>query len=92
MLNSLYDLHKKRVEWPHLQAIPMALATLSTIAAAINSVCLPDIENLLDHGTVATPCHFGLHPGPALPGVKNNTCIIYRQPVNDITSGCSPAR
>ncbi len=75
---------------PYLYAIPLALATLSTTAAAKYSGFDPFLCNFLcNFQTVQPaflPCDASLNfPGPTLVEAKNTTCFSYRQPNSDLT-------
>lgn len=63
-----------------MHTIPLALATLSTVAAAINSGFDPFCIIIWTARLVLHPCSTSLNSGPALLGDKNNISIIDRQP------------
>ena len=69
-----------------MDAFPLALATLSTIAAAFNFSFDPFVIIIWTTEPALLPCDTGFfYSGPALLGNKNTTCFIYRQPHNNIT-------
>ena len=81
-------MHNKQMDRIPLYAIPLALATLSTTAAAKNSSSDPILCNCWTAQPALFPCPAGLHfLGPTLLDAKNTTCFSYRQPNSDITQG-----
>jgi hypothetical protein len=64
---------------------PLALATLSTTAAAINSNFDPSALIVGPPFASVTPLLHRSRSGPALLGNKNTISITYRQPYNDLT-------
>ena len=61
-----------------MHAIPLALATLSTTAAAINSFVDP-FSLIVGPPAGVTPLFHQSPVGPALLGDKNTISIVYRQ-------------